>query len=253
MRLVDLTQPWGAQMPTWPQFEPIEVKAIHSHHRHAKSTLSVKLNMHTGTHLDAPIHYWPTGKHLGQIPLEDLVGTGLVIDLSPLCRPWTLYTLEQVLQAAPEPIREGDIVVLYTGWHRYNWAEGSPDEVCYFDKHPGPHPEVIDELVSKRAKWIGTDTPSLDHSLDTAIRAMRPDLVEEYEVLTGQPIEATLPRKWLEYSHVTTAKANIPLVENLAGDIRQVLGRRVTLGAFPWRWEGGEACVCRVVAFLDEG
>jgi len=252
MRVVDLTQPWGAQMPTWPQFESVQVTAIHSHHRHAKSTLLVKTNMHTGTHLDAPIHYWPTGKHLGQIPIQDLIGTGLVIDLSPLCGPWTLYRLEQVLAAAPEEIRVGDIVVLYTGWHRYNWAEGTPDETRYFDMHPGPHPEVIDYLVEKRVRWLGTDTPSLDHSLDTAIRGMRPDLVAEYEAQTGKPIEETLPRSWLEYSHVATAKANIPLVENLAGDLPRVLGRRLTLGAFPWRWEGGEACVCRVVGFLDE-
>jgi len=28
-----------------------------------------------------------------------------------------------------------------------------------------------------------------------------------------------------------------------------VAGRRVDVGAFPWRWENGEGCICRVVAF----
>jgi kynurenine formamidase len=24
------------------------------------------------------------------------------------------------------------------------------------------------------------------------------------------------------------------------------------MGAFPWRWQGGEGCICRVAAFLEE-
>jgi hypothetical protein len=41
------------------------------------------------------------------------------------------------------------------------------------------------------------------------------------------------------------------MLENLGGELAEVAGRRATLGAFPWRWEGGEGCVCRVAAFLD--
>ena len=73
----------------------------------------VKTNMHTGTHIDAPIHYSETGKHLGEIPLADLVGSGLVIDLRPVTRPWAYYSLDDVLKCVPagEQIREGDTVV----------------------------------------------------------------------------------------------------------------------------------------------
>ena len=41
------------------------------------------------------------------------------------------------------------------------------------------------------------------------------------------------------------------MLENLGGEIAEVAGMRVTLGAFPWRWVGGEGCICRVAAFLD--
>jgi len=78
-RLVDLTQPWGDRMPTWPQFEPVQVTDITTHHRDGKSTVLVRTNMHTGTHIDAPSHYWTTGKSLGDIPIGDLYGTALVI------------------------------------------------------------------------------------------------------------------------------------------------------------------------------
>ena len=63
-RLVDLTQPWGDRMPTWPQFASIEVTDITTHQRDRKSTMLVKTNMHTGTHIDAPSHYCETGRDL---------------------------------------------------------------------------------------------------------------------------------------------------------------------------------------------
>ena len=81
---------------------------------------------------------------------------------------------------------------------------------------------------------------------------MRPDLVTEYEAMTGRPIEETLPDKDFEYIHYATARNDISMLENLGGEIAEVAGRRVDLGAFPWRWQGGEGCVCRVAAFVEE-
>jgi arylformamidase len=41
-------------------------------------------------------------------------------------------------------------------------------------------------------------------------------------------------------------------VENVGGDIKEVLGRRLTLCAFPWKFVGGDASICRLVGILDE-
>ena len=70
------------------------------------------------------------------------------------------YSLEDVLGCMPagESIREGDIVVFYTGWDQYNWTKPTRDDVMYFDRHPGPRPEVIDYLIDQRKiKWLGAD------------------------------------------------------------------------------------------------
>ena len=40
-------------------------------------------------------------------------------------------------------------------------------------------------------------------------------------------------------------------VQNLGGDLALVLNRRCVVGAFPWKFVGGEASICRIVAFLD--
>jgi len=58
--------------------------------------------------------------------------------------------------------------------------------------------------------------------------------------------------KDFEHVHYHMAKANIPMLENLGGELASVAGSRVDIGAFPWRWVNGEACICRVVAFAKE-
>jgi kynurenine formamidase len=40
-------------------------------------------------------------------------------------------------------------------------------------------------------------------------------------------------------------------IENLGGQIDEVLDTKVTFGCFPWRFQGGEAALCRAVAFVD--
>jgi arylformamidase len=254
MRVVDLTQPWGDRMPTWPQFASIKVTDITTHHRDRKSTVLVETNMHTGTHIDAPIHYAERGRDLSQIPIQDLIGTGLVIDLRPITKPWSYYSLDDVLSCVPkgEEIREGDVVVLYTGWDQYNWTKPTRDDVTYFDRHPGPKPEVVDYLIhDRKIKWIGGDLASMDHSMYVRIRWMRPDLVKEFEQMYGGTVEELVPERDFEYVHYTTARNNVCMLENLGGEIAEVAGKRCTMGAFPWRWVGGEGCICRVVAFLD--
>src|SRR5438093_99827 len=216
-------------MPTWPQFEAIQVTDITTHHRDGKSTVLVRTNMHTGTHIDAPIHYWPTGKHLGEIPLSELYGSALVVDLRPITKPWSYYSLKDVLGCLPkgEEIRQGDIVILYTGWDRYNWTKPTRDDVTYFDRHPGPMPEVCDYLIDRKIKWFGGDLASMDHSLYVRVRYFRPDLVKEYEEQTGKPIDESLPMKDFEHVHSHMAKANVPMLENLGGELSEVAGRRV--------------------------
>jgi len=108
---------------------------------------------------------------------------------------------------------------------------------------------VCDYLVEKRVKMFGGDLASMDHSLHVRVRYFRPDLVKEYETQTGKSIDETLPIKDFEHVHYHMARANIPMLENLGGELAEVAGKRVDVGAFPWRWINGEGCICRVVAF----
>jgi kynurenine formamidase len=65
-------------------------------------------------------------------------------------------------------------------------------------------------------------------------------------------LEERFPEDDIFVMHRVPFPAGVLHVENLGGDIEQVLGRRCLIGAFPIPIEGGEASPCRVVAFVDE-
>ena len=52
--------------------------------------------------------------------------------------------------------------------------------------------------------------------------------------------------------HRVPFEQGITHVENLGGDIEEVLGQRCMIGAFPIPIEGGEASPCRLVAFVED-
>ena len=250
-KLIDLTQPWCAQTPTWPYFPSSEVTAFHSHHRDNVHSLIIKTNMHSGTHVDAPLHFNPRGWDCAEVPLERLVGTGLVVDLSDVVEPYTLVSRKMVEDRLPEELRKDDILILYLGWKKYSWVGEEEDEVMYFDKHPGPDESLTDWLVERNVKWAGCDAPAFEHPFNTAIRDYRPDLVAEFEQKYG-PIEKIAPRKNMLHCHRRMMARNLMHVDNLGGDIDKVVNRRVSVGAFPWKFIRGEASICRVIVFDED-
>ena len=51
-----------------------------SHEVQGFQVSEIRLGTHTGTHIDAPRHFFPEGSTLDAYPLHRLVGPGLVVD-----------------------------------------------------------------------------------------------------------------------------------------------------------------------------
>jgi kynurenine formamidase len=47
------------------------------------------------------------------------------------------------------------------------------------------------------------------------------------------------------------AKAGIPTIENVGGDVDEISGKRAAFHAYPWFWPEADACIIRFVAILD--
>jgi kynurenine formamidase len=88
--------------------------------------------------------------------------------------------------------------------------------------------------------------------MNTVIRKIRADEAEDAEEKLGRPLAEIFPKRDYQIMHTLLFPHDVIHIENLGGDIDQVLDQRVQFGCFPWRFQGGEAAFCRAVVFLDD-
>ncbi len=82
--LYDITRPVTPELAVWPGDTPYRATYVWQMAQGAPVNVSaITLSAHAGTHADAPYHYDPQGKRMGQMPLEPYIGRATVIDLSP--------------------------------------------------------------------------------------------------------------------------------------------------------------------------
>ena len=82
-------------------------------------------------------------------------------------------------------------------------------------------------------------------------RAGGQEIPSTLHVGTHLAAPAHFPEEDYQVMHVALFPHDVIHIENLRGAIDEVLDRRIRFGCFPWRFQGGEAAFCRVVAFLE--
>jgi arylformamidase len=250
MRLVDLSHPWGAETAPFIGLEFPSVTVTHRFATENTFMTRVSTSMHCGTHIDAPMHFVEGGADMASMPLDTFYGEGVIVDVSDVATEWGLIRPEHLTERAE--IRPGDIVIYYTGWSRYGQYGAEPNEKKFVFYQPGGGPELADWIVSMRLKWTGVDTCTPEHPMFNPPIRSRRELVEEYEERTGVNVAEAFPAEHLAVMHRVPFAAGIVHVENVGGDVESILDRRLTLAAFPWRFVGGDASICRLVAFVDD-
>jgi kynurenine formamidase len=242
----ELSHAWGHGAPTLPGFEDVKLYRSTFHAKNGVMAHRLRMVMHSGTHLNAPRHLIQRGAGVGEIAMEKLFGSGVVLAIPK--GKWGLVTTAD-LDAVRPAIEPGDIVVIDTGWHRkYS------DSIEYFGRAPGLGKDAAEWLVGKGVNLVAVDAPQIDHPLATSLAPHRNGpqmkrLAEEYESETGRSALADFP-EW-NAAHRVLLGAGIPTVENVGGDVDELTGKRCTFHAYPWNWPEGDACLIRLVALLD--
>jgi arylformamidase len=78
--IYDMPLPVSASLVLWPQDPPVRMTYISHLDRGDDATVSeLSLSAHTGTHIDAPLHYVQGGPGVDEIALDVLVGQALVV------------------------------------------------------------------------------------------------------------------------------------------------------------------------------
>lgn len=127
------------------------------------SNETITLTTHTGTHMDAPLHYGlrsggQAAAAIDGIPLDWCLAPGVRLDLRhvPPGAGITTADIQDALAKIPHEVRPGDIVLIWTGADRL-WGTAA-----YRTEHPGMTRESTAYLVERGAKIIGIDAWGFD-------------------------------------------------------------------------------------------
>lgn len=244
----ELSHEWGHDVPMQPGFDEVRLYRSSTHAKNGVMAQRIRMVMHSGTHVNAPRHLIQTGIGVGEIALDRFFGSGVIVHIPK--KKWELVTAADLENAVPV-IEPEDIVLIDTGWHKK-----FSDSIEYFGHAPGLSREAAEWLVAKGVKLVAVDTPQVDHPLATSLGLHRNGpqmkrIAKEYESATGRPAQADFPA-W-NPAHKVLLAAGIPTIENAGGDMSEVSGKRCTIHALPWNFQGGDACPVRLVAILDPG
>lgn len=197
---------------------------------------AVELNEHSGTHMDAPIHYAETSEGkpapaIDEVPLEWCYGDGVVLDFHTKGAGYAITRQDIIdeLKRIHYEIKPGDIVLIRSDADKKLYA---PD---YMSSHAGMTAEATTYLIEQGVRVMGTDGWGWDIPLPLA--------VEKYKQSNGSYTiwEGHLVGRQYEYYHI----------EKLA-NLDQLPPYGFKVMAFPVKLKGGTAAWVRPVALLQE-
>jgi arylformamidase len=254
MKFIDLTIPLGIATPPWPTYEPLEVKYFKRLAPNGANGQLITHSNHVGTHLDGEIHFYTPGKDIASLSLDFLVHEGIIVDVSDCTTDYDVYTSRQVEERVG--VKEGDVLIIHTGYHHYSWDQPTADEIKYMVKHPGPDREFAEWAKSKKLRWIGVDCGSADHPMNTIIRNWMPRQAKEADDFFRRKFMKSLEEFFTndkyQLMHIEMFDKGIIHAECIGGDIDLLLNQRVVIGCFPWRFVDGESSIARIVAIVED-
>ncbi len=251
-QVIDLTLPLSGGIPVYPGDPPFKL-SVHADFSESGCRVSrVEMGLHTGTHVDLPLHYLPQGDDASILSPDRFIGDGVLLDC-----PKAAGQSVTVEDLGGCDIRPGSIVLIRTGWGS---RAGTP--ALYEENWPGVGSEAVEALVAQGVKGIGVDTPSIDSAgfesggfdsagfdsagFDSAQPAQARSL-SEVETNSGVAGESGFDSA--QPAHNIALGAGVPIYECLV-NLGALVGRRFTFVGLPLRIAGAEACPVRAVAII---
>ena len=167
--VVDLTHTFSPRLPVFPSFSPVRIRQRFTIPKDGFFANEVTFDEHTGTHMDAPIHFIANGSTVDRIPADRFVAPLAVISIEPRAAKDadTLVTPDDI--AAWEKrwgrLPAGVFVAMHCGWDA---RVAAPDRFLNRDAKgtmhiPGFSEEAARFLARQRdIVGVGVDTLSLD-------------------------------------------------------------------------------------------
>ncbi len=153
MKFYDITVTIRPSMPVWPGDPNVTLERVSKIEEGANANVSrVSMSVHTGTHMDAPVHFLPGAKSIETLPLETLIGPAQVIQIPDRVETITADVLEQT------GIAQNTQRLLIKSRNSALWTES---ENTFHTGFLAIEPDGADYLVQRGIKLIGIDYLSI--------------------------------------------------------------------------------------------
>lgn len=200
---------------------------------------TITLSTHSGTHMDAPYHYYPTmggqkSRTIDEMPLEWAFGPGLVLDMRDK-KPATVITpadIQSALEKINYQIKPLDIVLVMTGADKY-WRDN--DFKNYINGYAGMGREATVWLIKQGVKLVGTDAVGWDRSFASQAKDFR----------------ETKDRSLIWEGHFAGIEGEYYQMEKLA-NLDKLPPHGFMVYCFPIKIEKASAAWVRPVAIIEE-
>jgi kynurenine formamidase len=233
--IVDLSYPFGSETVYWPTAETFHLEKDFdgtTEQGYYYSAYRYSAAEHGGTHIDAPVHFAKGRNTVDEIPLDQLMGPAIVVDVTKQSKSDRDYRITESdfrnWEQRNGRIPTGAIVLLRTGFGKFY-----PDRKKYLGTDergaaavanlhfPGLHPDAARWLTQNRKiKAIGLDTASIDYGQSTLFE-----------------------------SHRTLFARDIPALENVA-NLDQLPIKGFSVIALPMKIKGGSGGPLRIIAVI---
>ena len=266
-KLYDLNQGVSIFTPPWPGEKALQVHFFKRVTGAMGGGLGangqlIEWSNNTGTHLVGERAFHSGARAIADIPLTDLSGQGVVVDVSDAVSDYGFFTPEMITERVE--VKEGDILIVNTGYHRYAWdqpdefnenAQGGVEskEFKFLVRHPGPSPDFFQWAIDMKLKIVAVDCGAAEHPMNTSIRYMHQAEFAKAEAKLQETHgkswdEMFPPEDYYELMHITLPKAQMLLAESLGGDINQLNNQRAWIIIGPLPFMEVESAWSRVVA-----
>lgn len=143
---IDVSAPLHTGMAHWPDNPPVSIKRMMSIERGDEANVStISMGSHTGTHMDAPIHFVRDGEGIDMLPLDATIGAARVISIGDAVAI-TRAELE------PHDIKQGERILFKTRNSNRVWTTDEfVEDFVYISADAARY------LAERGARTVGVD------------------------------------------------------------------------------------------------
>ena len=218
MRIIDLSSRIHEGMAVFPGDPEVSLEFMCTHDKNHYQVTELRFGSHTGTHIDAPLHFLAGKESITEIPLDSVAGEAVCISAKLYYAGGEAHPVIILSDKDKSAIRIGDRVILSTGWEK---KAGTPG---FFEGYPIFDKDLLTFLIDKKIRMIGIDLPTVESNSDPDDPFAMHRMILSLGII---PVEGLV---------------------NIAG----LTGRRFFFSAVPLSLENGDGSPVRAYAIVGE-